>query len=312
MVSICCGSGRISQIACFRQLDSSPRRRLICITRAEGTESGGNVKTKRISGIKQYRPPSRDEATLRAEAEAPFRSLRLVLFGFGGVSAALATFLSLPTTIASLLGASNGKSIAESGQDLVINVAALLLCGFFLSRDLKARDAQMARLMREDALGACQIELASGKLLRLAQLRGAARPVIIAGTPSQVSSALAAAEQYKEALSERGVFIVGLPMYKDDDSSPNGASEIPALQKDDLRWRAVPVRLEDWRTWFNDQAAAASKVTAQGLYVGLRKDGRVRASGVGCPPWQQFALSLPKEDGGWGGFLDGMDGRVGE
>ncbi|WP_289460529.1 hypothetical protein, partial [Klebsiella pneumoniae] len=71
----------------------------------------------------------------------------------------------------------------------------------------------MARLMREDALGACQLELANGKLLRLAQLRGAARPVIIAGTPEQVSTALTSAEQYKKELADRGVIVIGLPMY---------------------------------------------------------------------------------------------------
>lgn len=311
MVSICCGTGRVSQLGSFRQLNSCPRRRLRCLVRAESTGPDGNVKTKRISRIEQYRPPSRDEATLRAEAEAPFRSLRLVLFGFGSVSAALATFLSLPTAIAALAGASNAKPVLEAGQDLVINVVALGVCAFFLSRDLKARETQMARLMREDALGACQLELANGKLLRLAQLRGAARPVIIAGTPEQVSTALASAEQFKQELADRGVIVIGLPMYKDNADAANGA-DLPALQKEDLRWRAVPIRLDDWRRWFDEQAAAASKVTAQGLYIGLRKDGRVRASGVGCPPWAQFALSLPKEDGVWSGFSDGMDGRVGE
>lgn len=46
-------------------------------------------------------------------------------------------------------------------------------------------------------------------------------------------------------------------------------------------------------------------------YVGLRLDGRVRASGRGCPPLDQFAAQLPPTDGFFGGFLDGMDGRVG-
>ncbi len=36
---------------------------------------------------------------------------------------------------------------------------------------LQARDKQMARLLREDELGACQLELANKKVLRLAQLR---------------------------------------------------------------------------------------------------------------------------------------------
>ena len=49
-----------------------------------------------------------------------------------------------------------------------------------------------------------------------------------------------------------------------------------------------------------------------GLYIGLRMDGRVRASGVGKPPWSRFAAELaPIEgEGKWGGFFDGFDGRV--
>ena len=35
----------------------------------------------------------------------------------------------------------------------------------------QAREKQMARLLREDELGACQLELANGRMLRLAQTR---------------------------------------------------------------------------------------------------------------------------------------------
>ena len=48
------------------------------------------------------------------------------------------------------------------------------------------------------------------------------------------------------------------------------------------------------------------------VYVSLRMDGRVRASGRGAPPWEVLAASLPRTDGVFGGFLDGMDGKVGE
>ena len=76
------------------------------------------------------------------------------------------------------------------------------------------------------------------------------------------------------------------------------------------RWRATPLRLDNWTAWFKEQAALANAPLDRGLYVGLRLDGRVRASGTGCPPWQKFALQLPPVEGVFGGFLDGMDGRV--
>ena len=102
----------------------------------------------------------------------------------------------------------------------------------------------------------------------------------------------------------------------------------------------TPLRQGEWRQWFDQQMKLAKKQAEQGLYVSLRLDGRVRASGVGQPPWQilsaQLApvtgitlpdltclghasraqacqakfISIPSTAGPWGGLLDGMDGRV--
>ena len=45
-------------------------------------------------------------------------------------------------------------------------------------------------------------------------------------------------------------------------------------------------------------------------YISLRLDGRVRRSGKGAPDWALLAAQLPPQKGIWGGFFDGMDGRV--
>ena len=284
---------------------------------------------KPVSYRERYRPPSKEEASLRAEAEAPFRSVRLFLFGSGVISASLATLFGLPSLIGSIAGAPAAKTLLESGQDFGINVGALLICGALVRNDLKQRDKQLARLLREDQLGACQLELVNRKVLRLSQLRGAARPVIVAGTPVQVSEALRAADPYKQELLDRGVLVIGLPIFWGDrgigakERMGDGASAVEPVEdeetivrslstlgEDDLRWRALPLRQDEWKKWFVDQASAAGKQLDQGLYVGLRLDGRVRASGLGCPPWGKFAASLPPTEGFFSGLLDGMDGRV--
>jgi hypothetical protein len=77
------------------------------------------------------------------------------------------------------------------------------------------------------------------------------------------------------------------------------------------RWEGTAVRASEWKRWFEQQAATAGKSTEKGLYVGLRLDGRVRASGAGMPPWGIFAKQLAPMEGMWGGFMDGMDGKVG-
>ena len=228
------------------------------------------------------------------------------MFGFGGISAVLANLFSIPTLIGALAGAPNAKPVMEAFQDILVNVTALGVCGYLLRGDLQAREKQMARLMREDLLGMCQVELSNKKTLRLGQLRGSVRPVIIVGTEKQVSSALEVAETYRQALVGRGVLVIGIPMYESGDDQ----STIPELVDDDLRWRAKPIRINEWKAWFDEQAAASGKTPDQGLYVGLRLDGRVRASGRGCPPWDIFAAQLPPTDGFFGGLLDGMDGKV--
>ncbi|GFR43249.1 hypothetical protein Agub_g4310 [Astrephomene gubernaculifera] len=80
-------------------------------------------------------------------------------------------------------------------------------------------------------------------------------------------------------------------------------AELPPLGAADQRWRAEPVRLAEWRGWFSQQLSFSAKAKPEnGLFVGLRLDGRVRSSGSGAPPWGRYALELaPLEgEGEWG------------
>lgn len=139
----------------------------------------------------------------------------------------------------------------------------------------------------------------------------------------QIRDALAAAEPYKEKLIQRGVFVITAPLSSASadassssaDASSTAASSAPSAEADasNLRWVARAKRTAEWEAWFQEQLALAKGATgAQGLFVGLRLDGRVRASGQGCPPWARFAAELApiKGDNAWTGFFDGFDGRV--
>ncbi|KAL6746408.1 hypothetical protein V8C86DRAFT_2944000 [Haematococcus lacustris] len=246
-----------------------------------------------------------DRVRLRSEAEAPWRSIRFTLFGFTAVSAGVAFVISLPQLVGALGGAPGALELTDVLTNLGINGAAVVGCGLLIKEDLKARDAQMRRLMREEQLSACGLQLANGRTLSLAQLRGSARVVICAGTAAQVGDALAAAEPFKAELVRRGVLVVPLPIYE-----ANGEAGMDPPGREDLRWRATPTRLDAWRDWFAAQLVGSKAVPERGLYISLRKDGRVRGSGMGCPPWGQLAAQLPPEEGIWTGLLDGMDGRV--
>jgi Low psii accumulation1 / Rep27 len=73
-----------------------------------------------------------DRMRLRSEAEAPFRSLRLVLYGFSVVSASLATLISLPQLIGAVGGAPGALSIDTVLQNLAVNIGAITVRGWWV------------------------------------------------------------------------------------------------------------------------------------------------------------------------------------
>lgn len=231
------------------------------------------------------------------------------MFSFFCVSATVGAVIATVQVISSLRGAPDALPLNDIASSWAIDVGAIATFAFLLKRDLKARDKQVARLQREERLGALQIELASGKVLRLTQLRGFARVVLFAGTSEQVSQVLESADSFREDLVERGVILVTLPIFGDATYASNSPVK---LSKDDLRFRASALRIGDWAEWFKQQLSASSKRSEEGLYVSLRIDGRVRGSGTGAPPFDRFVKQLaPVTEGSiWKGFLDGMDGRV--
>jgi len=80
-----------------------------------------------------------ERVNMRAEAEAPFRTLRFVIFGFSIASAGVATLISLPQLAGALGGARGALAVEDVLQNLVINIAAVTIFGFLLRRDLKVR-----------------------------------------------------------------------------------------------------------------------------------------------------------------------------
>lgn len=61
------------------------------------------------------------------------------------------------------------------------------------------------------------MSLGSGeRVIPLAAFRGTTRPVIIAGSRTQISRALAGAEPFREALRERGVSVIPIELSAED------------------------------------------------------------------------------------------------
>jgi len=242
---------------------------------------------------------------LRSEAQAPFRTFRTFVFGGLAAAAGLGTYFAVVRVAASLLHAPGAAALPVAAQDLGIDLAALAGCLLILKRDRAASEKQMARISREERLSSLQVELASGRMVRLKQLRGFARPVIVAGSTSAIEQHMAAAEPHKEALLARGVITVAVPL-------DGGCPVLPELAEGDTKWRAEACRTDKWKQWLSEQMTSAKLAQDSTVYMSLRMDGRVRGSGKGCPPWDRLAVQLPPVSGMWSGIGDGFDGIVGD
>lgn len=74
---------------------------------------------------------------MRAETEAPFRTLRLVIYGFSIASASVATLISLPQLAGALGGARGALVLDDVLQNLAINIGAVTIFGFLFAQDWK-------------------------------------------------------------------------------------------------------------------------------------------------------------------------------
>ena len=249
-----------------------PRRRrgLLAPTKATPSSRGGPPPPGSPGDI---------DVRIRSEVEAPFRTVRLVLFGFFAGSASVGAAIAL-TQVAgaffrSRTGGEGGIALVDAASSLAIDLGAVGLFAFLFKRDWDAREKQIARLQREADLGALRLRLSTGARRRLASLRGFARPVIVAGTRAQVEAAVAAAEPLREELESRGVLIVPCPFLggdSDDRPASSGAEASTSSggsenAKDDLRWKAQALDAPAWRAWFEQQAKLANNAKLEnGLY----------------------------------------------
>jgi hypothetical protein len=74
---------------------------------------------------------------MRAEAEAPFRTLRLVIFGFSVASAGVGTLISLPQLAGALNGGRNAMQVDDVLTNLAINIGAVTIFAFLFRQDWK-------------------------------------------------------------------------------------------------------------------------------------------------------------------------------
>lgn len=309
---------KTNSAASFRRRTTKTRdSSLVCLAKASGSGGSDATSEKReessssSSSSYQMNEKFSNETKLRSEAQAPFRVARQFLYASCALSATIGFGIATIQLLTGLAGAPNSPPFDQSVSNVGIDGACAALFVFLWKKDEEAKQKQMSRIGREERLGGLKVELTTGKIVRMQSLRGFSRVVLFAGDLEYLEKSLEVAEEYKDELIKKGVFLVPVAM---DDEAATKLNKPDNAKKDERRFRgsAVNVSQKDgWRDWILEQKKMAKLGDDVGVYVGLRMDGRVRASGKGVAPFDRFAKELPPIEGGWGGMMDGFDGKVG-
>ncbi|KAL8253043.1 hypothetical protein R6Q59_036736 [Mikania micrantha] len=251
-------------------------------------------------------------ARIRSEVLTPFRSVRMFFYIAFIAQASLGGLIAITQLIGALANPSRADSVADIAKGLGIDIGAAALFAFLYYRENKIKNAQMAKLSREENLSNLKLRVDEKKIISVSDFRGLARLVILAGPSSFIKEAFELSEAFTEQLVERGVLVV--PFCTDGNGPDFEFDETKEMKqftnKRRRLWQLVPVLTPEWSQWLDEQKKLASVSPESPVYLSLRMDGRVRGSGVGYPPWNAFVAQLPPVKGMWSGLLDGMDGRV--
>ncbi len=131
-------------------------------------------------------------------------------------------------------------------------------------------------------------------------------------------------------MSSGSVASAQLPSNFASPGDESGDGGMAPLTEEDQRWRGTAIKLDQWKEWFQEQIGDNGKVSQwrqlpalgpaicgpnthfispvivtqvksdNGLFIGLRLDGRVRSSGQGMPRWARYAAELAPLSGGKG------------
>ncbi|KAL1546648.1 protein LOW PSII ACCUMULATION 1, chloroplastic-like [Salvia divinorum] len=301
LVIACPGSFLHRRSFAFTEVDYSIRRRKARSSAVTCSASRGPSSSEISSTAK-----------IRSEVLSPFRTVRMFFYIAFIASGSLGGFIALSQLVGALANPSRAAEVTDILKDLAIDVGAVSAFAFLYYRENTAKNAQVARLSREEFLSNLKLRVDERRIVPLSAFRGIARLVILAGPASFIQDSFKLSEPFSDSLLERGILVVP---FVTDGGSPQFEFEEKEETKDvDSKrkrlWQLAPVYAAEWSEWLDEQKKLAKVSPESPVYLSLRMDGRVRGSGVGYPPWNAFVAQLPPVKGIWTGLLDGMDGRV--
>lgn len=168
----------------------------------------------------------------------------LAFIASGGLGGLIAT----TRLIAALTNSLRAAEVPEIAKGLAIDVGAVSLFAFLYSIENKSKNAQLARLSREENLSNLKLRVDQKKIIPVESLRGIVRLVICAGPASFIEESFKLSEPFTESLLDRGVLVVPfatdgeIPNFEFDESEE--MKEMTAKRK--RLWQLGPFSTSDW------------------------------------------------------------------
>lgn len=194
-------------------------------------------------------PLSHSSATkIRSEVLSPFRSVRMFFYlAFIG-SGSLGGLIATTQLIGALSNSARAAQVPEILEGLGIDIGAASLFAFLYYRENNAKNAQWARLSREENLSKLKLRVDEKKVIPVSSLRGIARLVICSGPASFITESFRLSEPFTEKLVERGVLVVP---FVTDGNSPSFEFEESEETKETTTkrkrlWQLRPVYVSEW------------------------------------------------------------------
>lgn len=246
---------------------------------------------------------------MREEIDSPFRTLRVVLFGFSTVSALVALYFSLLTLGKTLGGFPDATPLDIAGRDAAVNVAALTICGLLTWRDMKAGEANLERIARGGQLAALRVAPADGSPQRALNIyRGDKRLLIAAGGEAFITDLAASVLTVADDLVRVNVVVVPVLLESDHSINVDKGRQLwrDAQQDDSLvdtanRFVNFPVLAAPWLEYLAPEIDTARNQgfnpVDKGLGIYVKKNGRILRRATGLPNWNQFLGTMDLMDG---------------
>ncbi|KAL0284194.1 UNVERIFIED_CONTAM: hypothetical protein Sangu_2838500 [Sesamum angustifolium] len=149
-------------------------------------------------------------AKIRSEVLSPFRSVRMFFYLAFVASGSLGGFIAFTQLLGALANSSRAADVPEILKGLGIDLAAVSVFVFLYYRENNAKNAQVARLSREESLSNLKLCVDEKRILSLSAFRGIARLVILAGPAAFIEESFKLSQPFSEGLLERGCLLYHL------------------------------------------------------------------------------------------------------